>query len=97
MSQVSVPAAKPGITRPDHVWSADITYVPLRSGYLYLTAILDWYSRYVLAWRLSGDLVCVDIDNTHALTLADNLLPQTSMIEGRPGKPSSHRWYRVSE
>ena len=44
------------ITRPDHVWSADITYVPLRSGYLYLTAILDWYSRYVLAWRLSNSL-----------------------------------------
>jgi putative transposase len=44
------------ITRPNHVWSADITYVPLRSGYLYLTAILDWYSRYVLAWRLSNSL-----------------------------------------
>ena len=44
------------ITRPDHVWSADITYVPLRSGYLYLTAILDWYSRCVLAWRLSNSL-----------------------------------------
>jgi putative transposase len=44
------------ITRSDQVWSADITYVPLRSGYLYLTAILDWYSRYVLAWRLSNSL-----------------------------------------
>jgi putative transposase len=44
------------ITRPDQVWSADITYVPLRSGYLYLTAILDWYSRYVLSWRLSNSL-----------------------------------------
>jgi putative transposase len=44
------------ITRPDQVWSADITYVPLRSGYLYLTAILDWHSRHVLAWRLSNSL-----------------------------------------
>jgi putative transposase len=44
------------ITGPDHVWSADITYVPMRSGYLYLTAILDWYSRYVLAWQLSNSL-----------------------------------------
>jgi putative transposase len=44
------------IMRPDQVWSADITYVPLRSGYLYLMAILDWYSRYVLAWRLSNSL-----------------------------------------
>jgi putative transposase len=44
------------VTRPNQVWSADITYVPLRSGFLYLTAILDWYSRYVLAWRLSNSL-----------------------------------------
>ena len=44
------------ITRPDQVWSADITYVPLQSGFLYLVAILDWYSRYVVTWRLSNSL-----------------------------------------
>jgi putative transposase len=44
------------IERPNQVWSSDITYIPLRGGYLYLTAILDWYSRYVLAWRLSNTL-----------------------------------------
>ena len=44
------------ITRADQVWSADITYVPLRHGFLYLVAILDWYSRYVVAWRLSNSL-----------------------------------------
>lgn len=44
------------VVRPDQVWSADITYVPLRRGYLYLVALLDWYSRYVLAWRLSNSL-----------------------------------------
>ena len=44
------------VTRPNQVWSADITYVPLRCGFLYLMAILDWYSRYVLAWRLSNSL-----------------------------------------
>ena len=44
------------ITRPDQVWSTDITYVPLRQGFLYLVAVLDWYSRYVLAWRLSNTL-----------------------------------------
>jgi putative transposase len=44
------------ITRPDQVWSSDITYVPLRQGFLYLTAVMDWYSRYVLAWRLSNTL-----------------------------------------
>ena len=44
------------VTRPNQVWSADITYVPLRCGFLYLMSILDWYSRYVLSWRLSNTL-----------------------------------------
>jgi putative transposase len=44
------------ITRPDQVWSADITYIPMKRGFLYLVAIIDWYSRYVLAWRLSNTL-----------------------------------------
>jgi putative transposase len=51
------------VTRPDQVWSSDITYVPLRHGFLYLVAVLDWYSRYVLSWRLSNTLTgsfCVE-------------------------------------
>jgi putative transposase len=44
------------ILRPNHVWGTDITYVPLRHGFLYLVAIMDWFSRYVLAWRLSNTL-----------------------------------------
>ncbi len=51
------------ITRPDQVWAADITYIPMAHGFLYLVAIMDWYSRYVLAWRLSNTLdsaFCVD-------------------------------------
>lgn len=44
------------ITRPNQVWSTDITYVPMAHGFLYLTAIMDWYSRFVLAWRLSNSL-----------------------------------------
>ena len=44
------------IERPDHVWSTDITYIPMRGGYVYLTAVIDWYSRYVLSWRLSNTL-----------------------------------------
>lgn len=44
------------IVRPDQVWSTDITYVPMPRGYVYLTAVLDWYSRYVLAWELSDSL-----------------------------------------
>ena len=44
------------VDRPNHVWCADITYVPMRRGFLYLVAVLDWYSRYVLAWALSNTL-----------------------------------------
>lgn len=44
------------ILRPNQVWSSDITYVPVAGGYAYLTAVLDWYSRYVLSWELSSTL-----------------------------------------
>jgi putative transposase len=44
------------VGRADQVWSTDITYVPLPSGFMYLAAVIDWYSRYVLAWRLSNTL-----------------------------------------
>ncbi len=44
------------IERPDQVWSADITYIPMTSGFMYLAAVIDWYSRYVVAWRLSNTL-----------------------------------------
>jgi putative transposase len=44
------------VVRPDQVWSTDITYVPLQAGFMYLAAIIDWYSRYVIAWRLSNTL-----------------------------------------
>lgn len=44
------------IDRVNQVWSTDITYVPLPRGFMYLTAVMDWYSRYVLSWRLSNTL-----------------------------------------
>jgi putative transposase len=44
------------ITRPNQVWAADITYIPMARGFLYLVAIIDVYSRYVLSWRLSNTL-----------------------------------------
>lgn len=44
------------ILRPNQVWSTDITYIPMRQGFLYLVAVIDWHSRYVLAWRLSNTL-----------------------------------------
>jgi len=44
------------ITRPNQVWCADITYIPMARGFMYLAIIMDWYSRYVLSWRLSNTL-----------------------------------------
>jgi putative transposase len=44
------------ITQPDQVWAADITYIPMKRGFLYLVGIIDWYSRCVLSWRLSNTL-----------------------------------------
>jgi putative transposase len=51
------------ITRPNQAWSADITYIRMLRGFMYLVAIMDWYSRYVLAWQLSNTLdglFCLD-------------------------------------
>jgi putative transposase len=51
------------ITRPNHVWAADITYIPMARGFCYLVAVMDWASRIVLSWRLSNTLdsaFCVD-------------------------------------
>jgi len=51
------------ITRPNQVWSTDITYIPMQNGFMYLVAVIDWFSRYVLAWQLSNTLdgaFCVD-------------------------------------
>jgi transposase InsO family protein len=44
------------ITRPNHVWAADITYIPMQRGFVYLFAVLDWASRRVLAWWLFNTL-----------------------------------------
>ena len=51
------------LTGPEHVWSTDITYIRLLKGFVYLVAIIDWYSRYVLSWRISNTLeadFCID-------------------------------------
>lgn len=44
------------INRINHVWSTDITYVPMQGGFMYLTAVIDWFSRYVLSWEISNSL-----------------------------------------
>ena len=51
------------INRPDQVWATDITYIPLQRGWVYVAAVMDWFSRYVLAWEMSITLdssFCVD-------------------------------------
>lgn len=55
---------------PNHIWGTDITYIRLTSGFVYLTAFIDWYSRFILSWRLSTTLetaFCIDAA-TEALT-----------------------------
>lgn len=44
------------INKPNMVWSTDITYIPMKHGFLYLSAIIDWYSRYIIAWAISNSL-----------------------------------------
>jgi putative transposase len=54
------------VDRPNQVWAADITYLPMRRGFLYLVAIIDWFTRKVLAWRISNTLdadFCVEALN----------------------------------
>jgi putative transposase len=63
------------ITRPNHVWAADITYIPLGRGFLYLVAIIDWASRAVLSWRLSNTM-----DTSFCLAALDDALARF----GRP-------------
>ncbi len=51
------------VARPIQVWSADITYIPMSEGFMYLVAVIDWYSRHVLSWELSNTMdssFCVD-------------------------------------
>jgi putative transposase len=62
------------IVRPDQVWSSDITYVPMPRGWMYLTVVMDWFSRYVLSWRLSNTL-----DGLFCLEALDEAL-----LQGRP-------------
>jgi putative transposase len=64
------------IDRPNQVWAADITYIPIGRGFLYLVAIIDWASRAVLAWRLS---------NTMDTAFCVNALDEALARFGRPG------------
>jgi putative transposase len=62
------------IERVDQVWSTDITYIPMATGFMYLAAVIDWYSRYVVSWRLSNTL-----EGSFCLEMLDEALAR-----GRP-------------
>jgi len=62
------------VSYPDQVWSTDITYIPMSNGFMYLVAIIDWYSRYVLDWRLSNTL-----DAAFCLDALD-----AALVQGKP-------------
>lgn len=71
------------IERPNQVWCADLTYIPMERGFLYLVAIMDWYSRRVLSWRLSNSMdagPCVE-------ALEEAMARQAGDHEYRPGQP----------
>lgn len=63
------------VLAPNEVWSSDITYIPLRRGYLYLVAVLDWFSRYVLSWEVSNSM-----ETRFCIEALDRAL-----TKGRPG------------
>ncbi len=60
------------IERINQVWSTDITYIPMKGGFMYLTAVIDWYSRHVLSWRLSNTL-----DNSFCIEAVEEALMNT--------------------
>jgi putative transposase len=64
------------ITRPNQVWCADITYIPMARGFLYLVAVMDWASRYVLAWRLANTLDAAFCVEALEVALLDGVAPE---------------------
>jgi transposase InsO family protein len=86
------------INGPDQAWCADITYVPMAQGFLYLVAVMEWWSRYVLAWRLSNTLesaVCVEAWEA-ALQSGRQapLISNTDQGRSSPRRCLSTRWNR---
>ena len=69
------------VTRPDQVWAKDITYVPMARGFVYLAAIIDWFSRKVLAWRLS-------------ITLSADISRRGAGRGARPPRAAGHLQHR---
>src|SRR5664280_1219946 len=79
------------IDQPNHVWCADVTYIPMRRGFLYLVAIMDWASRKVLAWRLSNTMdaeFCVRRWRMRSLASASPTSSTPIRARSSPASPS---------
>ena len=93
------------ITRPNQVWAADITYLPMARGFLYLVVIMDWHSRYVVTWRLSNTLettFCAEAlsdalnQGTPNVMTTDQSLPLRKQGEASSPAASSRRYSRIT-
>ncbi|MGY3611290.1 MULTISPECIES: IS3 family transposase, partial [unclassified Bradyrhizobium] len=80
------------IDRPNQVWAADITYVPIGQGFLYLVAIIDWASRAVLAWRLSNTM-----DTSFCVSALEEALARFGRPEISARCEASSRQYRPGQ
>ena len=83
------------IARPNHVWAADITYIPMKRGFVYLFAVMDWASRRVLAWRISNTLTtdfCIE-----AVQEAFNRYGRPEILQHRSGLPVQPRFHGTAE
>ena len=87
---------KLAITRPNQVWATDITYIPMARGFVYLVAIVDWFSRRVLSWRLS---ITLDADFCiEALQGSAGALREARHLQHRSGQPvHQHRLHRCPQ
>ena len=84
------------ITEPNHVWTSDITYIPMAHGFLYLVAIIDWASRAVLAWRLSNTMDIAHAAKAHSgLFSANGLKVARDRAKSRKAEESVHSLYKT--
>ena len=75
---------------PNHVWDIDITYRRLQGGWMYLVAILDWYSRYIVAWELDDSL-----ELPFVLSAVDRALERAKPVIWNSGQGSHRAWARA--
>jgi putative transposase len=78
------------IDRPNQVWCADITYIPMANGFVYLVAVMDWFSRRVLAWRVS---ITMEADLRRGVAGGDGTVRSTGHIQHRPGRAIHQRGF----